>query len=125
MRNNSQRRETVDQDKITRTAEEAGRLVGLSRWTIQAIKKASKGAPDSPFAGRFTTPRKIREWLFSHPDFVATRYMRKKSEDKQGQPSTVSDPQPSGACKFGGRSAKRGRRKPSPAGSERPLAQVA
>lgn len=49
---------------------------GLSHWILAAIKRASRGQPDSPFVGRLTTVNRIIRWLDAHPEFVANRTMQ-------------------------------------------------
>jgi hypothetical protein len=49
------------------------RATGLGRWTLGAIKRASRGEPDSPFTGRITTARRLNRWLADHPQFVPRR----------------------------------------------------
>jgi hypothetical protein len=42
--------------------------LGVSRWTIQCMKKAG-----APFRGNLTTVEWLMHWLEDHPEFVASR----------------------------------------------------
>lgn len=51
--------------------------LGVSTWLPKAVKVAAMQFGDSPFIGRYTTEEKFLAWLERHPDFVASRYLRK------------------------------------------------
>jgi len=63
-------------ERILSTNRAVANAVGLSRWAIEAIKAASRGQPDCPWSGRYTTARKVNRWLFRHPEFVASKVHR-------------------------------------------------
>ena len=64
------------QDKLLVTALAQGKAVGVSRWTIQAARKAGKELGD-PLA-RYITHRQLLGWFARHPDFVGSHYLGKK-----------------------------------------------
>ena len=70
---------------------------GLSEWTLRAIKRASRGQPDSPFSGRLTTAARLSRWLESHPDFVPTSILV-----GQGGHGNDSHPGPGRGARHGG-----------------------
>lgn len=43
---------------------------GLSVGMLQAIRRASRGQPDSPFRGRGAFPSHVTAWLAARPDFA-------------------------------------------------------
>lgn len=43
---------------------------GLSVGMLQAIKRASRGKPDSPFRGRGAFPSHLTAWLAARPEFA-------------------------------------------------------
>jgi hypothetical protein len=51
------------------TAIRAAEATGLPLATVEAIKAATKGQPDSPFLGHYTTKRKLEAWILTHPEF--------------------------------------------------------
>ncbi len=73
-------------ERFLKTAQEVAFAVGVSRWTVQAVKRASKGKPDCPWTGRFTTARRFQRWIFDHPDFVASNVMRPQHTDVRHGP---------------------------------------
>jgi hypothetical protein len=64
---------------ILSTVAQCAEVTGLSAWCIAGIKRASRDQADSPWVSRFTTAAKIRRWIFSHPEFVASRQHRKQA----------------------------------------------
>src|ERR1035437_2337865 len=72
-------------DMILTTALAQAKAVGVSRWTIQAMRKAGRELGDP--MGRFTTRRRIMAWFGRHPDFVASRWLGKNAKP----PCTESD----------------------------------
>ena len=65
-------------DMILTTAQAQADSVGVSRWTIQAMRKAGRHLKDP--IGRFTTRRRIMAWFARHPDFVASHYLGKNAK---------------------------------------------
>ena len=96
--------------KILVTAQSQAKALGVSRWTIQAMRKAGRELGDP--VGRYTTPRRLCEWLFRHPDFVASHYLGHKP--KLGR--NGSNPPALGAGRSDGPSRLRDLHTPSPAG---------
>lgn len=58
------------------TAQAQANSVGVSRWTIQAARKAGKELGDP--LGRYVTRRQLLAWFARHPDFVGSHYLGKK-----------------------------------------------
>ena len=58
------------------TALAQAKAIGVSRWTIQAARKAGKELGD-PLA-RYITRRRLLAWFERHPDFVGSHYLGKK-----------------------------------------------
>jgi len=50
---------------------------GKSTWIVKAVKLAGSQSGDSPFVGRYCTVEKFHAWLDRHPEFVASRVLRK------------------------------------------------
>ena len=95
--------------KFLTSAAAQGEAIGLSRWTIHAMRKASRGQPDSPFRGRLTTAQWLMEWINRHPEFVAShQYPRKLAPERM----TLS-PRPVAVDKYDAPSGRRARRTPS------------
>lgn len=107
-----------DDRRIIKTAAKLGEAVGVSRWTIQAIRKAGRMIGD-PLAN-YSTPEDVRKWLRRHPDFVASHYLKTKSP-----PSPPLGQEPGAADKSGESSRRRGRHKPSLSQSEPQREQAA
>lgn len=63
-------------DMLITTASAQGAAVGVSRWTIQAARKAGKELGDP--LGRYVTRRQLLAWFGRHPDFVGSHYLGKK-----------------------------------------------
>lgn len=79
-------------EKLLTTAQAQGEALGVSRWTIQAMRKASRGTKDNPFTGRLTTYSRMMKWLRTHPDFVASRVFKTTTP-----PCTAPSPAPATA----------------------------
>lgn len=111
-----------DPDKLLKTAEEIVEATGLSDWQVSAIKRFTKDTPtDTPFVGgKYTTKKRILDWFFAHPSFVATHQLTQKKAPER----TATDPRPSTADRSDGRFAKRVQRRTSPVELEPQLAQV-
>lgn len=76
-------------DDLLGTASLVAAVCKVSRWTVQAVIKASKGQPDSPFSGRYTTKARFNKWILDHPEFSASKVLRKPkvSEESKLQPA--------------------------------------
>jgi hypothetical protein len=70
---------------ILSTIAQVADATGLSRWSVAAIKCASRGQPDSPWSGRFTTASRIEKWLFAHEDFIASRVLLRSADNCAGR----------------------------------------
>lgn len=112
----------VTQDTILSKIDEIAKATGLSTWAVSAIKKATRDSEDSPFSGRYTTKRRIHNWLFTHKDFVASRVHRAEEPDSHSSPpsGTPIDPQRESADKSGSRSRFRGQRISAQGAEEHP-----
>jgi hypothetical protein len=97
-------------EKFCRTAQELADETGLSRWTIQAIRKAGREWND-PLA-TFCTRADLHRWLRRHPTFVARQAFKKKEPQDNG-----SNLAPAAADRCGGFPGRRAPRTPSPAES--------
>ena len=93
-------------DMILTTALAQAKAVGVSRWTIQAMRKAGRQLKDP--MGRFTTRRRIMAWFARHPDFVASHWLGKNSK----LPYTDSDHPPASVGKSDEPSGPHDQRKP-------------
>jgi hypothetical protein len=93
-------------DMILTTAGAQAEAVGLSRWTIQAMRKAGRQLGDP--VGRFTTRRWLMAWLHRHPEFVASHWLGKNAKPV----CTGSDHQPAVADKSDALSGQHDLRKP-------------
>lgn len=72
---------------------------GLSEWTLAAIKRASKGQPDSPFNGRIIDRVRLLKWLQAHPGFVATQILRPTASTEEADaPSARRNQAPLPLC---------------------------
>jgi len=67
----------VGPDDLIFGEKKIAKACGVGRWTITAIRAASRGQPDCPWSGRFTTVRRIQDWIFNHPEFRAYKVLRK------------------------------------------------
>lgn len=77
-------------DTICKTYDEVTCIQpGLGEWTLRAIKKASRGQPDSPFIGRITTVRRLMKWLTAHPEFVSSRILQPSANPPVPMPNRV------------------------------------
>ncbi len=103
--------------RIIKTAAKLGAAVGVSRWTIQAIRKAGKILGDP--LPNYSTPNEGRKWLRRHPDFVAGHYLKKPE-----QLCSSSSQEPATADKSGELSHLHAPRMPSPVVSEHQPALV-
>ena len=65
-------------EMILTTAQAQAESVGVSRWTIQAMRKAGRQLGDP--IGRFTTRRRIMAWFGRHPEFVASHWLGKNAK---------------------------------------------
>src|SRR5664280_2966192 len=63
-------------DMLLTTAKAQGDAIGVSRWTIQAVRKAGRELGDP--VGRFTTRRWLLAWFHRHPEFVGSHYLGRK-----------------------------------------------
>lgn len=108
----------TDDKRIVKTAAGLGAAIGVSRWTIQAIRKAGKMLGDP--IGNYASPDDVLKWLRRHPGFVATHYLKKPAP-----PSPETNPEAEAAGKSGGSTGRRGQRRPLPAESAPPLERVA
>lgn len=70
----------VASDKLLTTAQSQADAVGLSRWTIQAARKASRQLGDP--IGRFTTKRWLLAWFRKHPDFVGSHWLGRTAKPR-------------------------------------------
>ena len=84
-------------DMILTTAQAQAEAVGVSRWTIQAMRKAGRHLKDP--VGRFTTRRWLMSWLHRHPEFVASHWLGKNAKPV----CNGSDHPPAAADKSGAR----------------------
>jgi hypothetical protein len=84
-----------DSKRVLRGASAQGAAVGVSRWTIQAMRRAARSEaeyatragekpPISPFRGQLAAPHDILDWLRRHPDFSASRQYRRFSVEAGG-----------------------------------------
>ncbi|HZZ57931.1 MAG TPA: site-specific integrase [Opitutaceae bacterium] len=77
-------------DILIRRQADAAAAIGVSIYTVAAIKRASQGQPDSPFiGGGYTSARLLTRWLETHPQFELPRSRGSSGED-------FSDPAASG-----------------------------
>jgi hypothetical protein len=78
-------RNKVEPDDLLGTEQAVAEACNVGRWTVTAVKKASRGMPDNPWSGRFTTKRRFSDWLFKHPEFRAYKVLRKKTRAKKSK----------------------------------------
>lgn len=97
--------------RVILTAEKLGEAVGVSRWTICAIRKAGRELND--LLPRYASVDDVRRWLRRHPEFVASHWLKKPK-----QPCTQPGQEPSTAGKFCESSRPRDLHTPSPVVSE-------
>lgn len=95
-----------DSEMILSTATSQAAALGVSRWTIQAMRKAGRHLGDP--VGRFSTRAWLMAWLRRHPEFVASHWLGKNS--KPG--CNGSDRPPAAADKSGARSDPHDQRTP-------------
>jgi hypothetical protein len=65
-----------DTGNIHSTAKAQGDAIGVSRWVIQAMRKAGREMGDP--LGRYETRATLLAWLRRHRDFVAARWFPRK-----------------------------------------------
>lgn len=44
--------------------------LGVSRYFVAAIRRASAGDKDNPFRGNYAHPQWLMDWLKNHPEFT-------------------------------------------------------
>jgi len=93
---------------ILTTARAQAEAVGVSRWTIQAVRKAGRELGDP--VGRYITRRRLLAWFGRHPDFVGAHYLGKSAK----RPCKGSDHPPVDAGKPDELSHQHGQHMPSP-----------
>lgn len=104
--------------KLCRTAQALADETGVSRYTIQAIRKAGREGNDP--LPNYCTAADVRAWLRRHPHFVARRVFKSSTP-----PAPGSGPAPAAAGRFGGFRGRHDPRTPSPAESAPQLAPSA
>ena len=57
-------------------SKQLAQAMGVSGWVIKGIKRAAQGSKDTPFIGRYSTLRRIGEWMNRNPTFVASHHLR-------------------------------------------------
>lgn len=104
--------------KLHRTAQSLAEAAGVSRYTVQAVRKTAK-AEGSPFP-HYATVRDLRTWLKARPGFVA-----RKAFKTGAPPSLPPDQAPPAAGKSDESPDRHDPRTPSPERSAPPLAPAA
>lgn len=105
-------------EKICKTAQALGDQVGVSRYTISAIRKTGRALEDP--LPNYATPADVRSWLKRHPTFVARNAFKKPAQIAPG-----SNPAPVAAGKSDGSPRPSAPHTPSPAAPAHPLAPSA
>jgi len=75
------RYDKVGPDDLLGTTAAVAKVCNVGRWTVVAVKSASRGKPAHPWSGRFTTKRRFNDWILSHPEFRAYKVLRKTKTD--------------------------------------------
>ena len=73
------------------TASAQAAAVGVSRWTIQAARKAGRYLNDP--LGRFMTRAWLMAWFRRHPDFVASHWLGRTAKplcNESGRPPAIA-----------------------------------
>jgi hypothetical protein len=65
-----------DPDMLLNTAKAQASAIGVSRWTIQAARKAGRELGD--LLGKYVTRRQLLAWFARHPEFVGSHYLGRK-----------------------------------------------
>lgn len=105
-------------EKIFKTAEALGAEVGVSRYTICAIRKTGRALNDP--LPNYATPGDVRGWLRRHPTFVARNAFKRKAP-----PAPGSSPAPAGVDRSDESPRQHAPHTPSPAESALQLAPSA
>ena len=95
-------------DELVNGKQLAAKL-GVSTWVTKSIKAAGIAIGDPAFSGRYTTVRRIQEWLMRHPEFVASHWHRHRPKKLSStEPALLrSNLRREAAGKLGGRSKTR------------------
>jgi hypothetical protein len=57
-------------EKFCPTLADLHKATGLPVGMLQAIKRGTRGLPQSPFRGRGSYPSWVKTWLLEHPGFA-------------------------------------------------------
>lgn len=117
----------MTENDLLPTVAKAAEAMGLSEFAIAAMKKAGLQANDSAWSGRYTTRKRMREWVERHPEFVASHQFPKKAKQTE-TPAPTCTPKgrrSSASDKSRGPARKSAPRTASPAGSAHPPALAA
>ncbi|MDF3056820.1 MAG: hypothetical protein K0R17_1035 [Rariglobus sp.] len=119
----------MNDNDLLPTVAKAAEAMGLSEFAIAAMKKAGIHCGDSAWSGRYTTRKKMRDWIDRHSEFVAShQYPKKEKEEQSGKPEPTCTPKgrrSSASGKSRAPARKSAPRTASPAGSAHPPALAA